>query len=601
MTLSNNSDDSISINTPNFNPQHLLILYNDRQFDKLSEKFIEILSHFESNTYVAFSPSSQYFVNAFVKNFLYLFTQPDYILSDQYILRFIQLNPLISNLVAISSFKNTDAFLDILLAQEKNFAKLLTLYSPRNTVKIDTKIIFDTHLDYACLWYSYYLDIYRTALCNPTVYQNLKDHIIYKDERLMQFSNIADVFFGSTYIDGVRDKELKQQVNLAIQSSPFAHQVIINKPNPKKVAIITCLWYPKHSVYRTLAQFVESLVDDYELTLFCLGEPSPELDRRFFKEVKPLTVKDGQLDISPIQDNDFQLIYYPDVGMSTESILLANLRLAPIQCCGVGHSVSTFGSKIDYYISGADVELVESFWDNYSERLVLLPGYGLINNKPDYQLRNILKQRSEIIVNCSWFSHKINYAMIGLMNQILKNCHRQVLFRFFVGGVESVLRKNGFIPFVKDMEALLPANSFEIVPGRSYEEYMMLMEEGDFSLEAYHFGGCNTVVDSLYLRQPIIAFEGKKWYNRIGSQLLRSTGLSELITDNPQDFASLTLRLIHDDVYRKNLRQKISTVNLETSIFQTESRHSFKKAIDYLITNHDRLQRDKVKNPIFIR
>src|SRR2546429_306824 len=81
------------------------------------------------------------------------------------------------------------------------------------------------------------------------------------------------------------------------------------------------------------------------------------------------------------------VVYYPDIGMTPQSILLANLRLAPIQIMSLGHPVSTWGSEIDYFISGADVEPPNYPERNYSERLVLLPGCGGVYNRPLYERR----------------------------------------------------------------------------------------------------------------------------------------------------------------------------------------------------------------------
>lgn len=130
---------------PQINPKELLNLFINEEYDQLSEKFISVLEHFERVTYFELASNAQYFINVFVENFLYLFTQPEYVLSDRYTLRFIQLNSTISNLVAMSSFKTTDAYLEILKNQSYNFIKFLTLYSARNTVKIEYKLLFDAN------------------------------------------------------------------------------------------------------------------------------------------------------------------------------------------------------------------------------------------------------------------------------------------------------------------------------------------------------------------------------------------------------------------------------------------------------------------------
>lgn len=242
-----------NIDNPQINPRELLELYLSQKFEQLSEKFIEVLEHFEKQTYLELEPDIQYFVDVFIKNFLYFFTQPEYILNDKHAIRFLQFNLTISNLVAISSFKTTDAHLKILINQSGNFAKLLALYSARNAVEIEYSLIFDAAPQLACLWYSCFCEIYRSGLVNKKVYQNLRKHITYTDDKLTTFYNIEDVYFGATYVDGEQDREIKQKINSSIKNSLLsAAAEVKNTFSSKKIAVFTALWFPEHSVHRTL-------------------------------------------------------------------------------------------------------------------------------------------------------------------------------------------------------------------------------------------------------------------------------------------------------------------------------------------------------------
>ena len=581
---------------PQISARELFEIYLEKNYNLLSEKFIAVLQYFEVMTYLQLDNQSLYFINYFLKTFLDLFTQPDYVLSTNHAILFIKLNPTIANLVAISSFKTTDVYLDILKSQPHNFAKLLALYSARNKLKLNPKVLFDTNAQLASLWYSYFCDLYRTGLVNKEVDRKLKEHLRYNDERLTEFDNLAGSYFGSTYIDGDRDKYIKQKINHSIKL-PVQ---INNKPNRKKIAVISSLWYPEHPVYRTLYEFVDALKDDYELTLVHRGEIGKEIDIRPFKSIQYVDCNDNYFNLDSLRENNFMLVYYPDVGMTKESIILANLRIAPIQVCGVGHSVSTFGSEIDYYISGADVEILEAASENYSERLVLLPGLGIINNYPDYQLRDIKKQTSDFLINCAWSCHKINYEMVCILAKIVKQSNKKISFRIFGGGGESLLARNGFIPFAMDLESLVGKDNYTLIPGQSYKEYMALMEAGDICIDSFHFGGCNTIADGLYLRKPTVTFEGTKWYNRIGSQMLREVGLSELIATNREEYINLVVRLIDDDEYRGTIEHKLQQVDLERTIFSCDRKKYFKTAIDFLIENHQQLKQENSSKPIVI-
>jgi Glycosyl transferase family 41 len=595
-----------------FNPIELLQDYHDREYDRVSEQLLEILGHFDLVTYLELTIESKYFINAFVKSFLYIFTQPDYILSDRHGLSFIQSNLIISNLVAMSDFGTTDPYLELLQVQPQNFVKILALCSARNNFEIDRKSLFDTNLELASLWHSVYFQTYRSGLVNPTVYQNLREHLVYEDDRLTDFDRIDDLYFGATYIDGENDRILKAKINQSIQNSQsFKNVSIVNHPNSKKIAIASAFWFAEHSVYRILSACIAVLKDSYELTLIHLGDRDLKIDTEYFTDVKYLQIQNGQFDLSSIQTNEFAAVYFPDIGMSLESILLSNLRIAPIQICGLGHPVSTYGSKIDYFISGEDSELAEKAIANYTERLVLLPGSGAVNKRPNYQLKSRLpkspKPNPIVIINCPWYPQKINYPLLLSLQEITRcstgaaapTTKRPILFRFFAGG--GLTNKNDFIPFVKNIEKILAKEHVCVYPYKTYHEYMEIMAEGDICLDSYHFGGFNVIVDALYLTKPTIVLQGKHWYNRAGANLMDKVGLSELIAKTPTEYIQLTIKLIDDEDFRQKIQTKLDRIDLEQLVFSSDNGKYFKQAIDFLLQNHHHLKTDLDRTLIQIR
>jgi hypothetical protein len=586
-----------------FNPRELLQDYADNNYDLLSERLLQILSHFDRVTYTELTDESQYFINAFVKSFLYIFTQPDYILNDRSGLSFIKSNLTISNLVAISDFRTTDPYLELLNVQPQNYVKLLTLYSARNTIRIDRRMLFDTNPELASYWYSYYLELYRSGLVNRVVYQNLREHILYEDDRLTEFYHIDNLYFGATYIDGNRDRILKQKINRSIQNSQLVKSIQIeNKPHTNKIAIVSGCWFPQHSVYRILSEYVAILADKYELTLIHLGDRNLPIDTQYFQAVIYLKNADDTLDLGGIKTNEFAAIYYPDIGMIPESILLANLRIAPIQICGLGHPVSTFGSKIDYFISGGDAEVADNPQLNYSERLVLLPGVGAIHQQPNYQIQHENTRSPELsssfIINCPWYAQKVNYPLLLSLQQIATTARKPVLFRIFAGG--GLTYKNDFLPFVRDIEQILGAEHVCVYPYQSYDKYMDIMAEGDMCLDAYHFGGCNVIVDGLYLRKPTVVFEGDRWYSRAGAKLMKKIGLGELVATTPLEYVRLTLKSIDNDDFRAEIQTKIDEIDLDKLVFESSDAKYFQKAIEFLLQNHEQLQADATREPIWM-
>ncbi len=582
------------------NPKELMDLYLNSKHTELSTKLLEVLNflNMKENTYLLLPPRVDYFISVFVENFLYFFTKEDFVVPQRHWNAYILLNNLVSNLVAMSGFRNTDPHLKILLNQKNNLVKLLTLYSRRNEIVIDYDLLFKTNQKMTSLWYWIYF-IGNTV--TKTNYDNTINHIAQIDkvgDKLegIPFHYVTEPYFRSTYADPENDRKVKSKINAIIKES-FKNVPITNKPNKKKIAVISGRWFPGSAVYKTQYDYVKSLSEDYDLTLVTLTEMRKDTDTSLFKDVRHVGIRGNNLNITALADNDFGLAYYPDVGMHPESVYLANLRLSPIQVTQYGHPVSTFGSEIDYFIGGYETDLKGA--DNYSERLVLIPGLGQHPVYPDYTPHNKKHEGDDFIISCTWSGQKNNYPMLMNLKKIAEQANKRVTYRIFTGG--DLDRWNFFLPSAQEIASVVGSDRVTVYPFKPYKDYMALLEESDMSLDSYPFGGCNTIVDILYARNPLVAYEGTKAYNRLATVILRKLGLDELVASNDEEYIAKTVKLVNDDKYNKAVRKRIHALNLKKQLFTSDDSEYFKKAIDYLIENHDELKKDSSKKPIIIK
>jgi hypothetical protein len=433
------------------------------------------------------------------------------------------------------------------------------------------------------------------GLVSETVCRNLRGHYEFADERLQLVYEPQGVHYGSTYVDGECDRRAKPAVNRSFRRLA-AEFPVRNAPDPRKIAVLSGVWFPAHSVYRNYAHFARAVREKYHLTFFRLGSAAPAGDASLFDEVRQIADDSGKIDVSPLLDNDFQVAWFPDIGMTAHSIALANMRIAPIQITSPGHSVSTWGAEIDYFVSGADVEPRDNPERNYSERLVLLPGCGVIHNQPLYRPQGRTKSVPELILNCPWTPQKVNFRFCQLLQRVIDSSRRPLRLRVFGGGLLD--RRFRFVPFARDLRAAVLRAEIEVVGNLPYAGYMALMEEGDLSIDSFHFGGCNTIADSLFLRIPAVTYEGDKWYNRIGSQMLRMAGTPDLIATNDDQYVEIVTRLIHDDDFRRDIHARLGAADLDKTIFDTSAAGCFRETVDYLIAHHERLSRDPDRRAI---
>ncbi|MEO8132766.1 MAG: tetratricopeptide repeat protein, partial [Betaproteobacteria bacterium] len=66
-----------------------------------------------------------------------------------------------------------------------------------------------------------------------------------------------------------------------------------------------------------------------------------------------------------------EILIYPEVGMDSRCMVLAALRLAPVQCAAWGHPVTTGQDTIDYFFTAGGMEPANAD-AHYTERLVRL-------------------------------------------------------------------------------------------------------------------------------------------------------------------------------------------------------------------------------------
>lgn len=583
---------------PIIDPAALMALYVQKRYDDLTRAMLDVLRHFRDYQYTAITAELQAGVDALVETLLYVLSKPDFEISNELAPGLVGCNHIIANLVAISSFGNTDPQLRMVMRQPRNFAKLLVLYSPRNSIYIDSAAFFDADPVLASTWYAVY-PLSVAGWASPLGWENARRHYAKVDPRLMIVGkqHTANLYFFCTNVVPEADRQLKSQLNARV-GQEVGGIAVENVPVRNRVAVLTSKWFPSSSVYRSVFPLVEALAGHYELTLVHLGRMSHEIDDSLFSDVRNVVIDDARVHIDDVVHNDFQLAYYPDVGMNPESIWLSNMRLAPIQAAGYGHPVSTFGSQIDYFIGGAEVEPAGHAQQNYSERLVLIPGMGAQPVYPSYQRTSPRRSDETVWINCSWGTSKVNYPMLMRLKAIRERVGRPVRFRFFSGvGLD---RYNSVLPYLRDVGGVLGQDAV-VVSMRPYDRYMEMMEEGTISLDSYPFGGYNSIVDSLFLAKPVVALEGTRFYNRVASALLRRMGLEELVADDEDQYVQKAARLIDDEDYRNRFADALKAADLRARLCDGQEPQAFKTAVDYLIENHRSLNRDGSREPILIR
>lgn len=583
------------IQLPDIDIPSLLAAYQRKDFTKVSEIFVQIIKHFNECNYTQMTQDQYCKFNTYVFTILYILTQPDFQVPQEYARVFINVNHILTNMVRASSLRSTQPFLDRVYSQPNNYIKILTLATCHNELIVPIEDLFKPNAELTSLWWANYqtpaIGTLSKAVHERVVSQlrGVPDGFVLPDFRT------APLYFQSTYFSPETDHLIKQEYNKQIRAK-LSGAKIHTTPNKKSIAIICDRWQPTTAVYKSCYHQIECLAKRYDLTLVHFSQDkSNQIDMGLFKDIKRVTLQPDmtRIDYSEIKYNDFQFAYFPDVGMNYESVCLSNMQVAPIMATGYGHPVSTFGSKIDYFIGGLDSELPELAAKNYSERLVLIPGIGAHPVFPNYTRKN--SQSDKFLINCCWTSPKINYPMLEALLTIKQQADRPIHFQFFPSW--TVTRYQACISFMRDMEQLFEGAA-TVYTDRPYQEYLELMERAQITLDSYPFGGYNTIVDSLFIGCPAITLEGTRFFNRASSALMRKVNMPQCITGSIDSYIQTALDLINDTKELARLRAQLSDIDLQALLIDNDEPQYFANAIDYLITHHSELKGGR--NPIIL-
>lgn len=586
----------------------LLKNFNAGNFDQVARSLLEVLYELQYETNEVPTKEEQKFYEKYTEVFLDLFTREDFLIPEKYWPLFLAKATILSNLVSVTSFKTTDSALLKIANQPNNYVRMATLYSQRNKIDIALDKLFAMHPFYTSCWWISTITMARRTQITEHSFEKLKSFLsVSVIQKYLQLPLKVDGTFTNSnfisainYIDPSKDAGIKEKYNALIEQSNFFKGLTVDlgKADSGKIAVISRNFHRGHASYKAVAPLFYSLKKNYRLTCVNIVKNEKTVnnaDNNLFDEVIFLN-EDNVLRIPPpekmqqLADMNFGTIFYPDFGQEVISAVLANQRLAPIQISCYGNPVSTRCKTIDYFIGSEAVE-PENPQNFYSEKLVLIPGNAIMAVVPDCEKpRTPARNGDEIIICLSWGNVKTNYGHLKHLRKILDGTKIKVKFMFV--GLDMTNFVN--VPFKKEISETLPPENVITKAVKPFEEYLADIAGSDFGIDAYPWGSYNRIMDSIYCGRPVIALEGDLAFNRLAQAFYKQLGLEELIAKDENELVQKSIHMIEDDNYRNELIRKIASFDLKSMVIDGNEKY-FCLAVDYLIRNHEKLQKSAEK------
>jgi predicted O-linked N-acetylglucosamine transferase (SPINDLY family) len=262
-----------------------------------------------------------------------------------------------------------------------------------------------------------------------------------------------------------------------------------------------------------------------------------------------------------LRSDQLDILVYPEVGMSSTTLLLAALRLAPVQCAGWGHPVTTGSDAIDYYLSCSAMEPPDA-QAHYTERLIGLPGIGVDYAMPAPPAR---VERRELglpdgarLYMCAQSLFKVHPEMDDAFASILAD-DPQGLLVFFQAGARAVTEQLAArIQRALARRGIAPRAQVKFLPRLPGPQFRAALSVADAVLDTFHWSGGNTTLDALAAGVPVVTTQGRFMRGRQTAAMLEMLGLPELVARDPADYARVAMRLAADKDFNAGVRQAIA-------------------------------------------
>jgi predicted O-linked N-acetylglucosamine transferase (SPINDLY family) len=266
------------------------------------------------------------------------------------------------------------------------------------------------------------------------------------------------------------------------------------------------------------------------------------------------------------QERNAQMMYMPSVGMFPITMVLACLRVAPLQMMALGHPATTHGHAMDYVVVEEDYVGDEAC---FSEKLLKLPKDGMPYRPPAAMLNLQLPKRREpdgvVKIAVAATIIKLNPGYFRMCGQIARESRVPVEFNFLVG------QANGLVyPQVRNIARRLVGPEAIVHKHQNYENYMNVIATCDMFLNPFPFGNTNGIVDTVWAGLMGVCKTGPEVHEHIDEGMFRRLGFPDwTIARTNEEYKAAALRMIQDVRERDQLAASLAGPHaIERMIFK---------------------------------
>ena len=221
--------------------------------------------------------------------------------------------------------------------------------------------------------------------------------------------------------------------------------------------------------------------------------------------------KNFKKNIEEIQRTNLDIVFFPDIGMSSEFYYLSFIRFAKIQITSWGHPITTSNDSIDYFLSSKLLETKDAH-KRFSEKLILSDYLPMYFYKP--KIKNILSENEIVKKNiyfCSQNLIKIHPHFDEIIGKILTKDKKSKIF--FIKDKNKIMSKKLLKRF--ETNNLIDLDRVTFFEKMGVEDYINTCGSSSVLLDTLYFGAGNSFHESMFYGTPTVTMPTENLKSRI--------------------------------------------------------------------------------------